>query len=272
MNIKETIQQNLQLLSPQEQLLAHWIIDNLDKIDELSLKNISKKLNVKESVITKTLQKVGLVGFKNLKQLLKSSVYLQNFSENEEFINNWYQNFAYDSRLTINSLDINKMQEIALKISQEKKEVVIFATGKTKIIAEFFYFTLIEYGLKCHLFSSLYQYEAFDLTNKIVFLISISGKNSKVNRYLNIIKKQENVLSNDIVAISSTEEFMNKDSVDYHFFGAVNFFYTENSRANPLFEKYPILIILDILSCLILKKLDLENNSFLQTIKTKNII
>jgi len=272
MNIKETIQQNLHLLSPQEQLLAHWIIDNLDKINDLSLKNISKKLVVKESVITKTLQKVGLVGFKNLKKILKSSVYLHNFNENEKFINDWYENFVYDAKLTINSIDINKIQEVALKITQEKKEVIIFATGKTKIIAEFFYFTLLEYGIKVNLFSSLYNYETFDLTNKVVFLISISGKNSKVDRYLNIIKRQENISPSDIIAISSTEIFMNKNDVGYHFFGVVNFFYTENSRINPLFEKYPVLIILDILSCLILKNLSLENKSFLERIKTKNII
>jgi DNA-binding MurR/RpiR family transcriptional regulator len=162
--------------------------------------------------------------------------------------------------------------EVALKIAKEKQELVIFSTGKSKIIAEFFYFTLLEYGLKVHLFSSVYQLEAFDLTNKLVFIISFSGKNSKVNRYLKIIKKQQLVPTKNIIGISSTEEFMNKEEIGYHFFGNVSFFYTQNSRANPIFEKYPVLIILDLLSFLILKNLNQENQDFLDEIKTKNII
>lgn len=244
MNIKETIKQNIDYLSPQETKVAKFLIDNINSVNKLGLKNISKKLNIQEGVISKTLFKLGFGGFKNFKTLIEESYYFEKKNiMGEEIMKEFRNRLHEDIDKSLNLIDVKKIESIAELIIKEKPKIILFATGKTKIMVETFYFALIELGYHVEIASSLYVTKIFDVDYNLVFVFSLSGKNHRIHRYLNLIKNKKPLR---VVGISTNEEFIGKELLTDHLHGKVNsFFYADNSRALPFLEKYSLFLILD---------------------------
>ncbi|ALD66337.1 MurR/RpiR family transcriptional regulator [Spiroplasma cantharicola] len=267
MNIIDLIKENENELSPQERKVIFFIKDNLNNFNNISIKNISKQLNVQESVITKSLSKIGIGGFKKLKLLLEDSYYSIDdkliekknidiyFSKLIENINSFKKSFNSDSIIKLSNL-----------ITSINPEIIFFATGKTAKIIEPFFFNLLELNFKVKLETSLYNHEIYDVKNKLIIIFTISGNNSKVFRYLNLIK-EKNALK--IIGISTNESFAN-DLLDDHIFGTVKSFFTDNSRSTPLIEKYTIQLICDALLLMIISKSSVKNLEMREKISTKN--
>ncbi|AGY41566.1 hypothetical protein mflW37_4990 [Mesoplasma florum W37] len=271
MNIIEKINQNRQFLSPQEGKVCDFIFDNLADYRDFSVKVIAKKANVKESVVTKTLIKLQIGGLKQLRESLdKTYNYFKNESNEysnlliEEFENKIITSFSQVK----NFIDNNAIELIAKEIVKSQK-IILFCTGKTKTLIDFMFFQLLEMGFNVDIFSSPYDSKAYDVADSVVLAISISGRNSKINRYLNLIKNRNPRM---ILAITSSPIFNSDVEVDYHLHGNENNFFLNDNRANPFMEKYKIQYIVDLLILSIINNADLEKIKFQEKIQTKNLI
>ncbi len=267
MNILNLIKEKENGLSPQEKKVIYFIRDNLNNFSDISIKNISKQLNVQESVITKTLSKIGIGGFKNLKHILQDSYY----SADNKLIDNQSIDI-YLSKVIENinsikkSLNSDSILELSNLITSNNPEIIFFATGKTAKVIEPFFFNLLELNFKVKLETSLYNHQIYDVENKLIIIFTISGNNSKVFRYLNLIKERKPL---KIVGISTNESFAN-DLLDEHIYGTVKNFFTDNSRSTPLIEKYTIQLICDALLLMIISKSSNKHLEMREKIATKN--
>lgn len=142
---------------------------------------------------------------------------------------------------TLNDLNYELISSICDEIVKGK-EILIFATGNTRILAQFFYFILETMGYQVKLISSLYYLNVYDVNQKIIIVISISGINTKCERFLNIIKNKTPLMK---IAISASEQCTFKDNVDFHFHGYVNNFVYLYSKSVHLNDKYLVQLILD---------------------------
>lgn len=266
MNVNELMKKSK--LSPMEHEIVTYIMDNLENLELMSIKKIANNLSVNESLVTKSSKKLGFDGFKDMKQALKK-FYL--YKQSNDIRNDFFNTLIADLKNTKNILDFNIVDEVITKIVQNKnKRILIFATGKTFILAKYFYFTLLEYGINVEIESSLYNEKVFDVKDAFVFVLSVSGNNNKIHRYLNLLKSNNN--QEKIIAITSTQEFSSKNLVDYHIYGNVHKYFSEDYRANPIVEKYILMFILDNILLNFLEKLQEKNVEIFKNIKSKNFM
>ncbi|WFQ90565.1 MurR/RpiR family transcriptional regulator [Mycoplasma feriruminatoris] len=271
MNIIEKIRQNKINLSPQELKVCDYILTNISDYQNFSVKSICKKLNVQPSVITKTLVKLDIGGLKQLISYLENNA---NFFKTETKVSfdniiDEFENRLEDSLKQLKTnLDINYLKEVVCQILSSKK-IILFCTGKTKILANFLFFQLLELNLSVELFSNLFDSRAYDVDNACVIVISTSGNNSKINRYLNFVSKKN---LNTIIAITSSPTLKTNVKVNYHIHGSEENFFINDNRSNPMIEKYKIQYILDLIFLLIINQIDLNNLKFQERVKTTNLI
>ncbi|MDP4040261.1 MurR/RpiR family transcriptional regulator [Mycoplasma mycoides] len=271
MNIIEKIKQNKINLSPQELKVCDYILTNISDYHNFSVKSICKKLNVQPSVITKTLVKLEIGGLKQLISYLENN---SNFFKDETKVSfdniiDEFENRLEDSLKQLKTnLDINYLKEVVCKILSSKK-IILFCTGKTKILANFLFFQLLELNLSVELFSNLFDSRAYNVEQACIIVISTSGNNSKINRYLNFISKRK---PNTIIGITSSPILKTDIKVDYHIHGSENNFFINDNRSNPMIEKYKIQYILDLIFLLIINQIDLNNLKFQEKVKTTNLI
>lgn len=270
MNLRLLIEKNKGGLSPQENIVMDFILDNLNKTNSLTLKYIARNTEASPSTISKTLKKVGIGGFKKLKILLNDySIIDDKQKEKNGGINSEFKNkllFTIEKLLTNGQHD--KIKQIKSFIDKNTK-IIIFATGRTKILAEIFFFDLIESGYEVYISSNLYDAKIYSVSNSIVFLLSISGDNSKVLRFYKMIKSRE-PLKTILITAFENNNFV-KD-VDFHIYSEENKQMFIDNRANPIIEKYIIQIILDLLFISMIRNNWDESSNFKKEISTKNII
>lgn len=271
MEFKELIEKNYEKLSLQEKKVIDYVLSNINNLDGLLIKKIVNELNVQQSVITKSLQKVEIGGLKNLREHVDNSFYvdinkyIDQTSISKEYLEKVSENIIKSN----DSINHEQVIEVSKLIYEQKPTIILFATGKTLSIVKMLYFTLIEYGYNVHLCSTVYDDKVYEYINSIVFVFSISGNNSKVLRFLKNLKNRNN---SKIIAITSTKNIKFEEYVDIHLFGYVNSYFSKNARSVPMIEKYPILVIIDLIILHISQNSDIENTEHQKLISTKNII
>ncbi|WHQ36580.1 MurR/RpiR family transcriptional regulator [Spiroplasma sp. SV19] len=255
-------------LTKTEQQIADYILNNFTAFSNMTLKELASKFHVSLSTITRLFQKIGINGFKAAKNEL--------FAIDSDFLVTTLQPVArlYKNTLcegiihSLNALDFNKINDVAMTMYETKK-IVIFATGNSKILGQFFYFQLLYFQFDVTLISSLYDEKGFNLDqNTVVLILTIGGRNIKVQRYLTLIKNKPVMLK---IIVSSSNVFVDKDSLDYHFHGKVIDETQLDTDIFPMNGKYIVQIILDQIIEQIglqVKELDKE---YWQKIKTKRI-
>ncbi|WP_434341826.1 MurR/RpiR family transcriptional regulator [Mycoplasma putrefaciens] len=271
MNVIEKIKQNKTRLSPQEMKVCDFILDNISDYKDFSVKSLAKRLDVNPSVITKTLIKLEIGGFKQLIYSLESNTtYFKNLvsKPNNYLIDDFQKRLILSFKHLQNNLDLNKIKQAVNKLLKSKR-IIIFATGKTKILANFLFFSLIELNLNVQLYSDLYDSNAYQADNATVIVLSLSGNNSKINRYLNLIHNQK---INTLIAISSTQTFKTNINFDFHFYGNNNDFFINDNKTNPMIEKYKVQYILDLFILTIINQIDADNIKFQEKVRTANSV
>ncbi|WP_339020376.1 hypothetical protein [Spiroplasma endosymbiont of Atherix ibis] len=254
-------------ISLSEKKVINYIINNIDILDTMSIKQIANQLKVSESLITKSCQNVSFSGFKEFREYLLKQYHLK---KNKDIKNDFYNSLVDSLKLSSNTLKYDLIENVADKLSKHKGKVIIFSTGKKAILAKYFYFTLLEYWFNCSLVSSLYNEENFDSKNAVIFVISISGNNSKVNRYLNIINSIKE--HNFICALTANSNFLSKELIDFHIYGNVEKYFSINQKANPIIEKYTVMYLMDNLILSLFEKLENNSIEFFENVKSKNFI
>ncbi|QGS52073.1 MurR/RpiR family transcriptional regulator [Spiroplasma tabanidicola] len=273
MDVKYKFLNEINKLSPQEKEISNYILENLNSYKELSLKNISNKIKCEQSAITKTLKKLGFSGLKELKISLDKQFYLDQEKQNDNDYSFLLQSFLEKIITSIKKTNDDLNFENFLKLSKtllvSNKKIKIFATGKTKIIAQLLFFQLIEMGFIVEIFSSLYDINAFEVEDNIVILISLSGNNSKINRYLNTIYNKK---SYKIIAICGSYNFFLDKEVDILIKSNETNFFVDNNKANPFVEKYNLLYLIDLLLLILSINIDEDKKHFKSKIKSNNFI
>ncbi|ARU91005.1 hypothetical protein SCLARK_00245 [Spiroplasma clarkii] len=206
-------------------------------------------------------------GFKDLKDHLLNQYY---YKKEKNLKEDFYDNLFSDLKLTHNIIDQDLIAKIASQLCENNNKIIIFATGKTKIIASYFYFTLLEYGFNVEMVSSLYAEKGFETNNAIIFALSISGNNSKIDRYLNIINQFKKYKM--IVGVTSTPNFISKNNVNFHIYGNIRKYFSSDQRANPFVEKYVLMYLIDNILLNIFEKLKYDNKVVFGNSKSKNFI
>lgn len=271
MNLIEKINKNRDFLSPQEVKVCDYILNNIANYKSFSIKFLANKLKVQPSVISHTLYKLEIGGLKQLIKILENNF---NFykSENQVFSNNLVAEFKKQVNKTFNSLnndiDINLVKKVVDEMLSSKK-IILFCTGKTKILVSLMFFWLLELNLRVELYSNLFDHNAYDVNDACVVVVSASGNNSKINRYLNLINNKN---YRSLIAITSSTEFKCDIKPTYHLHGSQNHFFLNDNKTTPIIEKYKIQYIMDLLFLTILNEVDLENIKFQEKTKTTNVI
>ncbi|ARU91361.1 Hypothetical protein SCLARK_00703 [Spiroplasma clarkii] len=71
MNLEEIIKTNETKLTDLERKISDYILENKEEVFKTTISKISQNLNVSTSMIDKTLNKLGITGFKQLKFFYK---------------------------------------------------------------------------------------------------------------------------------------------------------------------------------------------------------
>lgn len=128
---KDMFNDSFHSLSQKEILIYNFISLNIESVCEMSIKELSLKLNISEYSINKFCKKINIDNFENLKSILKELNATSINSSNFIFKNslNLFSNF-------INRIDENKLINICNLILKDKKVSILFS-DTSKIIAKY---------------------------------------------------------------------------------------------------------------------------------------
>ena len=147
MTIIGKILNNMDKLSNKQKKIAGYLIRNSEVIGFMSLKELSKEINVSEVTILNFCKSIGIDSFTELKKLfqeltkeklvvptkMKSS--LSEIESLDDAYNNTINLLKFNQKRTIEDNDINVLKEISHILSKSRR-VYICGQGMSRVIAE----------------------------------------------------------------------------------------------------------------------------------------
>ena len=148
-NILIKLISNFDSLTPTEQKLAQYIIDNKESIVDMSLKDLSIKSNVSEATIIRLTKKIDLSGYSDFKLRLSASlVYPHDFKSIKDIYANdspyeilnkitssTCKALEYTNQI-IDSLELEEAVTMISKTHKSNNNIFIVALGASSIIAK----------------------------------------------------------------------------------------------------------------------------------------
>lgn len=175
-------------LTKTEIAISNSIIKNFDDIKGMSISNLAKIANVSPSKITKYAKKIGFTGYKELQYELKKTVSLNEKKQSSiEYQKEKITEF-------FNTIDIKKMNLLIEEIKKSSK-IYFYGRGPSLKVAEYFVPRLriaSNKNIITNYDEYLFDSDLFrDEPNKLMILLTISGKTTQIHEVLEICKKRD---------------------------------------------------------------------------------
>ena len=229
MRYTQKIIHNKELFTPGERKIADYVLENPDKLKQLSSQSLAMILGVSQSSIIKFAQKLGMKGFTHLKialieewgqqaseQKLQSS-HIHNGINSHDSLPDIAEKLFLEKqqalRDTTDSLDFAQLQQAVLKI-QAAKRVQIIGVGGSSLIAKDLAYKLMKigYSVMNELDSHVQITVAQSLSPADVqIVISFSGKRREILIAAEVAKK----MGATLIAITSLQHNPLRELADY---------------------------------------------------------
>ncbi|AUF83214.1 MurR/RpiR family transcriptional regulator [Mesoplasma syrphidae] len=241
MNLLKEIKHSYHKLTKQQKMIADYFAVHYKIIDAISIKKVATDCNVSPSTITKVCNKIGFEGFKDMiKKTYNSTV---NDDDKESFNARIYQKNLCDPIIkTLSEINLKIVKKVSREIIKEKRLVIIFASGKTLILAKYMFSTFLDMHINVKLIYDKYDPQLFDIEGKIIFVLSASGFNSQIKEYL---KKVALFKPYTIIGITGSQKTNFEKYLDYHLHGSYQDEFVLESKRFPMTAKYILLLIID---------------------------
>lgn len=191
-------------LTPIENKLAQYILENKEEIQTLTIENISNKLFISKAAVYRFCKKIGLNGFNELKVSLAKDIMKEDKSDidvNFPFEENDTQGIIakkilklYEASITdtYNSIDIKELNKVVILLNNA--EVIDIYTHAHNInVAENFQDKMRGIGRSVNCPKSFYEQRCVALaSNKkhVAIILSYSGKASYLPPLIEILKNR----------------------------------------------------------------------------------
>ncbi|MGO0263621.1 ROK family protein [Priestia megaterium] len=195
---------NTHKLTKREQMVAKYIISNLESVPNKTISEMSRQIDVSEATITRFCQKLEFGSYNKLRLMAQEASVSNRLYDQGDVTSLTKVKQSYTSLFkkfdTLYQLkDIQKSKH---KLSVAKK-VYLYGTGEMSLVAKQLKYKLMKSGIEADSFSNAYEIEAsIPLTgsNTVVICISTSGYATEV---LDVMKKAK---ANGATTISITSE------------------------------------------------------------------
>lgn len=195
---------NTHKLTKREQMVAKYIISNLESVPNKTISEMSRQIDVSEATITRFCQKLEFGSYNKLRLMAQEASVSNRLYDQGDVTSLTKVKQSYTSLFkkfdTLYQLkDIQKSKH---KLSVAKK-VYLYGTGEMSLVAKQLKYKLMKSGIEADSFSNAYEIEAsIPLTgsNTVVICISTSGYATEV---LDVMKKAK---GNGATTISITSE------------------------------------------------------------------
>jgi len=183
-SIVTIIESNNHKLTKREQMIARYIITNLESVPNKTISELSRQINVSEATITRFCQKLEFGSYNKLRLLAKEASVSTRLYEQSEMSGITEVKEAYTGMLTkFNSLqqknDIKKVTQVFANADQ----IYLYGGHEMSFAVDQLKFKLMKLGIRVDAFSTLYQMEmsAHSLTAKTVMVgFSANGYTEEV--------------------------------------------------------------------------------------------
>jgi predicted NBD/HSP70 family sugar kinase/DNA-binding MurR/RpiR family transcriptional regulator len=183
-SVTTIIESNLHKLTKREQMIAKYIIQNLESVPNRTISELSRQINVSEATITRFCQKLEFGSYNKLRLLAKEASVSTRLYEPSEMTSMSELKESYLSMLK--KFDTLHQQKDLDELQQQlknAKQVYLYGGNGLSHVAEQFKFKLMKLGIVADAFSTSYQMEmsTFALNPEtIVIGLSTSGYTSDV--------------------------------------------------------------------------------------------
>ena len=168
-------------LTPSEQKVLSYIVNHIEEIPYIQIKELSENTFVSKTVIINLSQKLGFHGFKELKFYVNNQLLL---SKREEVKNDYTVVETLESNISKSFSLINEQDLLAsAKLLKNAHNIFILARGTSKPAGYYLEHLLFSLGLHCFFISDYNLSETFTrlVSEKdVVIFISLSGETQKV--------------------------------------------------------------------------------------------
>lgn len=195
---------NFERLTDTDNHILKFFIENKDIVHNMTLEELSQKVNYSKTTIHRCIKKLGFSGFSEFKFTLKSSF---NQSKPEFYDTKSIQKkMLFEIESTIKSVDEERMHEL-FKILKSSHRVYGYGTGwKQEIALRLFLNDLPSFGIYPSELRSVPDFEIALKTvtkNDLVIIISLSGETNDIKH---IVKQ---LFIQDIPTLTLTEGKIN---------------------------------------------------------------
>jgi Transcriptional regulators len=213
-----------------EKIFLDYVIDNYQKVNQLSVKDLSKACYVSVSTIYRVLEKLELSSIHQLKLLLVSD--RKEYDQEKELVD---YNYPFDKNAThyeimrqmsklyqqtvsstLNLINLETFLKV-IQLLRNSQNIVLYPTVGNYFFAESFQQSMLEIGIKVEVQTNIfYQHWSAQNCKKGDCVIVISYNNR--TPHLFDVTKEAKERGAKIVLISSTKESALTSLVDYHLY------------------------------------------------------
>ena len=174
-----------------EKGICDFILNNIDEVSKMSIKDFSKSSLSSKSSVIRFSQKLGFTGFTELKNFLKWEIAKQSqIDMNYSFLNQVLK----DSTETIKNIESNNWNKLYEKV-YKANQIYIISTGVTQQVqATEFQRLFMLTGKNVRVIpgnkelAEFRRMSEFMTKDDLVFILSLSGENKDLETVINILK------------------------------------------------------------------------------------
>lgn len=178
LGLKKLIE-NYDFLTESEKRVCTYIIQNYEKIPNMSINQLANKSYTSKTVVINMAQKLGFEGYTDLRYYVRNEkIEPKRFVSREEIDHKVLES----TKMTLKTLDREKVSNVAKEII-DAKTVYIAARGTSKSVALHLSHLLLTSGVKCILID---DYNLLPIIShqveedELMILISLSGETQKI--------------------------------------------------------------------------------------------
>lgn len=175
-SITTIIESNSHKLTKREQMVAKYIITNVQAVPNKTISELSRQINVSEATITRFCQKLEIGSYNKLRLLAKEASVSTRLFEQSEMTSMTEVKESYLSMLKkYNSLyQMNEIKEMK-KLITEADQVYLYGGNEMLYVAEQLKYKLMKMGIRADAFSTPYQMEmSTRLLNRKTVVVGLS--------------------------------------------------------------------------------------------------
>ncbi|AZB41690.1 ROK family protein [Bacillus sp. FJAT-42376] len=178
------IESNMHKLTKREQMIANFVILNLEAVPNKTISEMSRQINVSEATITRFCQKLEFGSYNKLRLMAKEATVSTRLYEQAKPSSLTEVKHTYMSMLKkCDSLyDLTDIQKFSSQLLSAK-QIFLYGAGEMSVVASQLKFKLMKLGMAADTFSSHYEREmsSYALTPETVVIgLSASGYASDI--------------------------------------------------------------------------------------------